>query len=183
MLESHIGDYFTISVFDVLLPTLDTSSDISLAASWYLEGNTTYAAMMSLPPTLNYCFAWYEWWSNEKISRMKWSWIFVLFNLYHQINAISVLKAFWNNDNLDAKKKQKTLSKVSFLEPYLESAPTVIILGMIWCSALTGNGIETFGYMAQDYNAGYFDCKNVSASWTKWEANDYGWPSPKSKFM
>ena len=137
--------------------------------------------MMALPPTLNYCFASYQWWSNKKISRKKWIWIFVLFNLYHQINAISVLKSFRKKDNLDAKKKQKTLSKVSFLEPYLESAPTGIILSMIWCSALTGNGIETFGYMAQDYNAGYFDCKNVSDSWTKWEANDDRWPSPRKQ--
>ena len=91
------------------------------------------------------------------------------------------MKSFRKKDNLDAKKKQKTLSKVSFLEPYLESAPTGIILSMIWCSALTGNGIETFGYMAQDYNAGYFDCKNVSDSWTKWEANDDRWPSPRKQ--
>mgnify|MGYP001256404163 CR=1 FL=1 len=55
------------------------------------------------------------------------------------------------------------------------------ILSMIWCSALTGNGIETFGYMAQDYNAGYFDCKNVSASWTIWETNDDRRPSPRKQ--
>ena len=112
MVDSHIGDCFTISLFDVLLPTIDTTSDISLAISWYIQGHTAYATAMAVPPMINYCFAWYKWWSNEKISRIKWSWIFVLFNLYHQINAISVLNSFWNNDNLDAKKKQKTLSNV-----------------------------------------------------------------------
>ena len=168
MVDSHIGDCFTISLFDVLLPTIDTTSDISLAISWYIQGHTAYATAMAVPPMINYCFAWYKWWSNEKISRMKWSWIFVLTNVYHQMNAMKLMGAFWNNDKLDVKKKQKLLNEVSSLEPYLESAPSVMILSMIWLSALTGNGIEPFGGMVKDHGAGYFNCSNASTYVSEW---------------
>ena len=168
MVAGHIGDYFTTSLFDVLLPTIDTTSDISLATSWYIEGHTAYATAMAVPPMINYCFAWYKWWSNDKIFRMKWSWIFVLTNFYHQMNAIRLMGSFRNNDQLDVKKKQKMLNEVSSLDPYLESAPSVMIMSMIWLSALTGNGIEPFGGMVKDHSAGYFDCSNASANGSEW---------------
>ena len=84
--------------FDVFLPTLDVYSDASLVLPWYYENHWKFALMMSIPPLLNFGFTAYKWWSTEKKSEKKWTWVLVLLQLYQQWRALKVIYLIWKND-------------------------------------------------------------------------------------
>jgi hypothetical protein len=124
--------------FDVVLPTLDVYSDLSLVVPWYLDGHPKYALMMTIPPLLNLGFTSYKWWSSEKSSEKKWSWLLVILQFYSQFKALQVINLLWKKDPKAHEKKKEMLKEVSSLEPFLESTPSTLIMTMIWFLAAYG---------------------------------------------
>ena len=122
--------------FDVFLPTLDVYGDASLVIPWYYQGHYAYASLMTAPMILNYIFTAYKWWSMEKASDKKWSWVLVMLQLWQQWNAFKVMRLIYKKDDRAEEKKKRTLKELSSIEPFFESVPSILIMTGIWLYAV-----------------------------------------------
>ena len=122
--------------FDVVLPTLDVYGDASLVIPWYYQGHYAYASLMTVPMVLNYLFTTYKWWSMEKASDKKWSWVLVVLQLWQQWNAFKVMYKIYKKDDRAEEKKKRTLKELSSIEPFFESVPSILIMTGIWLYAV-----------------------------------------------
>ena len=123
--------------FDVFLPTLDVYGDASLVIPWYYQGHYAYASLMTVPMVLNYLFTTYKWWSMEKASDKKWSWVLVMLQLWQQWNAFKVMRLIYKKDDRAEEKKKRTLKELSSIEPFFESVPSIMIMTCIWLHTLS----------------------------------------------
>ena len=146
-----------MTFLDLLLPTLDVYSDVSLIVSWYYQGYYSYtlgyynrysgsannayqafivyAAMMTIPLMLNYLFMSYKWWTMENASDKKWSWILVLLQLWQQWNALKIIYKFFKKDIRAEEEKKRMLKELSSIEPFFESVPSILIMTCVWLHA------------------------------------------------
>ena len=152
-LESNVGEIITMGFFDVLLPTLDVYGDASLVIPWYYQEHYIYASLMTVPMLLNYLFTTYKWWSMEKASDKKWSWILVMLQLWQQWNALKVMRKIYKQDNRAEEKKKTMLRELSSIEPFFESVPSILIMTCIWLHA-----IDDISFT----NSKYLDCSNTT---------------------
>ena len=150
-----------MTFLDLLLPTLDVYSDVSLIVSWYYQGYYSYtlgyynkyqdspnnayrsfilyAFMMTIPLMLNYLFMSYKWWTMENASDKKWSWILVLLQLWQQWNALKIIYKIFKKDVRAREEKKRMLKELSSIEPFFESVPSTLIMTCIWLYAKSDN--------------------------------------------
>ena len=75
----------TIIMFNILLPTIDTWSDMRLVIKLYKGAHTKLATVMFLPFLLNYVWCFFSFFRREKNNFKKiFTFIFPLLNLYPQ---------------------------------------------------------------------------------------------------
>ena len=85
---------------------------------------------------LNYVFTMYKWWSLEKRSDKKWSWILVLMQVWQQWRAMKIIYLFLKKDARAPKKKKVLLKELSSIESFFESVPAILIMTCIWVHAI-----------------------------------------------
>ena len=150
-----MGEILTMGFFDVFLPTLDVYGDASLMIPWYYQGHYVYASLMTVPMVLNYLFTTYKWWSVEKASDKKWSWILVMLQLWQQWNALKVIRKIYKKDNRAEEQKKKMLRELSSIEPFFESVPSILIMTCIWMHAFD---VDNYSHYIK-----YSDCANTTS--------------------
>ena len=128
-------------LFNVLLPTLDVYSDLSLIIPWFLANHWKYALSMTLPLVLQFASTIYKWFQFECPKQKRWTWILLFLQLWPQWRAIRVLKLLYKNDKRHQKKQIELLRDIGSTEPFLEAAPSIIIMTIIWVSL--GDNIYT----------------------------------------
>ena len=167
----YIFSYFAVSplsecmqmmFFDVFIPTLDVYGDASLVIPWYYKGHHLYyAAFMTIPMILNYLFTTYKWWSLEKTSDKKWSWILVTLQLWQQWRAIKIIYLLFKRNPRAHEKKKQMLKELSSIEPFLESMPAILIMSCIWIHAMmTAKGCDSATSVAK-FNRGEVNCTDL----------------------
>ena len=135
-------------LFNVLLPTLDVYSDLSLIIPWYLANHWKYALSMTLPLVLQFASTIYKWFQFECPKQKRWTWILLLLQLWPQWRAIRVLKLLYKNDKRHQKQQIELLRGIGSSEAFLEAAPSIIIMTIIWVSL--GDGV----YIANSLECG-----------------------------
>ena len=121
-------------LFNVLLPTVDVYSDLSLIIPWYLANHWKYALSMTLPLVLQFASTIYKWFQFECPKQKRWTWILLLIQLWPQWRAIRVLKLLYKNDKTHQKKQIELLREIGSTEAFLEASPSIIIMTIIWVS-------------------------------------------------
>jgi len=122
-------------VFDVVFPSLDVYSDLSLIIEWFIKRHWIYAISMSMPVLLQFLFTIHKWVRLEKSESKKWSWLFLLIQFWPQWRAIRAMNLDCKNDEKAERKKKELMREVTSTEPYLEAWPSIIIMTVIMVSA------------------------------------------------
>ena len=85
--------------------------------------------MAVISPTLtNFVFTIYSWYYFEPKNDKKYSWIFLILQLWPQICAIRIIILIVKNDSIWKQEKALMDRSIGLLEPFLESIPQTIIL-------------------------------------------------------
>ena len=112
---------------------------------------------MTVPLLLQFVSTIYKWIRIEKYEDKKWSWIFLILQLWPQLRAIRVIRLFYNNNPKANDEKKEYNVEVGCTEPFLEAWPSFIIMTIIWIhsgfelfhgkdnSQLGANGEAVFG--------------------------------------
>eukprot|EP00092_Neocalanus_flemingeri_P001426 GFUD01001522.1.p1 GENE.GFUD01001522.1~~GFUD01001522.1.p1 ORF type:complete len:729 (+),score=77.61 GFUD01001522.1:102-2288(+) len=151
-----------------ILPTVDIATDLRIAIIWF---STRRAWAISIFCTLlghTFCSA-VLWYYLEPRKMKKYSWIFVIFQVFPQYRAAYIIYHFArkSSDN-DAVQENRNIydRMISTVEPYVESVPQVIILTASFYSGwgnLTGNLDDVIaleqvtGVANEKTRLGYFD--------------------------
>ena len=117
---------------------MDVYSDLSLIIPWLIAGHWIYGLSMTIPLLLQFVSTIYKWIKIEKREKKKWSWIFLVLQLWPQLTAIRVIKLLWKNDPSANDKKKEFNSEVGCTEPFLEAWPSFIIMTIICFSTIAG---------------------------------------------
>ena len=77
-------------VFNVILPTIDIFLDTALVQKLFLNGYWGSGAFVTAGILANFLFTSLAWWRMESSRQKKWSWIFLLLQLWPQLRAFQV---------------------------------------------------------------------------------------------
>ena len=99
--ESGVNDNVTdivtpalkLLIFNILMPCIDIYFDSSLIIRLYPHFWGCILVIVS-GFLLHFIFTCFAWWRLEPIAQKKWSWIFLLLQIWPQIKAIQVIKQF-----------------------------------------------------------------------------------------
>ena len=130
-------------VFDVVLPTVDTFSDLNFAVSAFSTENYGIGAMMLFPVILNLISNIYLWKSTnfDHENEKRYSWIFVLLDFWPQYQVVKLLALIYKNPNNAEWKtrQQKYKTELSYIEPFVEAVPQYFIALCVYTMILTRN--------------------------------------------
>ena len=140
--QSPLKGILPSALFDVGLPTLDVYSDLSLIIPWFIGGHYIYGASMTFPIMLCFLATAYKWYRIEESTNKRWSWVFLLLQLWPQLRAIRVMKKLYQGDTRAYENKKHLNSELGSIEPFLESWPSLIIMTAIWCHAMGASGMD-----------------------------------------
>ena len=130
-------------IFDVVLPTVDTFSDINFAVSAFSTENYGIGAMILSPVLINLLFNIYLWKSTsfDHANEKRYSWIFVVLNFWPQYQVVKLISWIYTNpENSEWKQlQQKIRMQLSFIEPFVEAVPQYFIALCVYTMILTRN--------------------------------------------
>ena len=118
-------------VFDVILPSADVYSDLSLVIPWYWNGHYKYASSMTFPLLLQFLSTTYKWFRLEKRESKRWSWIILLLQCWPQWRAIRIIQLEMQKDEEAQAKKIELMREVTTTEPFLEAWPSILVMTII----------------------------------------------------
>ena len=160
--EYKKSEWLTIILVDVIFPTWDVFSDLSLIINWLWNSHGTYALCVSIPLLSKFLFICYKWYMLEK--RKKWTWILLFAQIWPQWRSARVAHLLYKGDTRAQLKKQTLVSEIRSIEPFLESVPTVFIKTMIMIQA-------TFGILnIVSDGDDHVDCTEHE-HWEQWKTN------------
>ena len=129
-------------LLDIGLPTLDVVSDVILIVTWFLAGHWKYGSLMIIPLIPQFLWTCYKWFQTEKSSAKKWSWIFLLLQLWPQLQALKLLRQIYAGNEKKVTKQEKFINDFCLTEPFLESLPTAIFQAMLSTYAMYCNNSD-----------------------------------------
>ena len=117
-----------LCLFNIIFTTWDQYSDIKFAYILFVKGHSYWSLAVISPTILNFIFTTYSWYYFESKNQKKYSWIFLIFQLWPQICAVRIIISIVKN-KADWKKDKALMDRsIGLLEPFLESIPQTIIL-------------------------------------------------------
>ena len=125
---SIIKDILPTLVLDVVVPTADQVSDLSLIVKWYSEDHPKYATAMLIPFLLNVCSNFYHWWKWDSCLEKRFTWLLVLFQLWPVYRAVKLVIHLYRRIESAEAEKRRFESEITSLEAYLEAAPSVFVM-------------------------------------------------------
>ena len=108
----RIKRVFPYLIFDVLLPSLDVYSDLSLVLGWLWNQHWKYALSMTLPLLLQFLSTVYKWFLLEKADCKKCSWLILLLQFWPQWRAIRIIRLDLRDDEKAERKRRKCIERL-----------------------------------------------------------------------
>jgi len=118
-------------LFDVILPSADVYSDLSLIIPWYWNSHFKYAASMTAPLLFQFASTVYKWFRLEKRESKKWSWPILMLQFWPQWRAIRIMNLDFRSDKTAEEKKKELMREVTTTEPFLEALPSIMVMTVI----------------------------------------------------
>ena len=161
------GNVLVMVVILLILPTADVFTDIKLEFFWSSSRPPWALAILCIIPS-HTDFIFYLWYQLEPREKKKFSWIFVIFQVFPQYRAASIIYHTVMSHGKDVVQNRKSTYEriLNCVEPFLESIPQVIVCTASLFSAwgkLTGNLddaktlIEVTGGSTEDLTPGWVD--------------------------
>ena len=136
-------------VFNVILPTIDIFLDATLVQKLFLNGYWYAGLIVTAGIVTNFLFTSLAWWRMEASHQKKWSWVFLLLQLWPQLRAFQVHKnesrqrmivlklnfqvmlLLVKGDPKGYEEKEALEREVNCLESYLEGLPSLCVLAYL----------------------------------------------------
>ena len=146
LLPDAITPSLKLLIFNIVLPTIDIFLDTALVQKLFLNGYWGSGAFVTAGILTNFLFTSIAWWRMESAKQKKWSWIFLMLQLWPQLRALQVLACLKNIAHLtsfqvtlllvkgDPKgyEEQEALDReVHSLESFLEALPSLSVLSYL----------------------------------------------------
>ena len=90
LLPDIVTPSIKLIVFNIILPTIDVFLDAALVQKLFLNGYLGCGAFVTCGIVTNFLFTSLAWWRMESAEQKKWSWIFLLLQLWPQLRAFQV---------------------------------------------------------------------------------------------
>ena len=90
LLPDLITPSMILIIFNVILPTVDIFLDTALVQKLFLNGYWGCGVFVTSGILTNFLFSSLAWWRMEPAEQKKWSWIFLLLQLWPQLKAFQV---------------------------------------------------------------------------------------------
>ena len=107
--DGGIKQVISPCIFDVGLPTLDVYSDLSLIIPWYINDHVIYAGAMTVPLLMQFLSSIFKWVRLEKTKDKRWSWIFLLLQVWPQLRALRWIRLVYKGHPRALQKKKKMM--------------------------------------------------------------------------
>ena len=120
-----------IIVFNIVLPTMDLRRDITVLL--YLRNFPEYwgwTMFLLIGIILNFIFTCSAWWRLDTQKEKKWSWIFLVMQIWPQTKALQVISLILRKDPRARQLRGKLSREVGGLEPFLEALPTAFLMNL-----------------------------------------------------
>jgi len=115
-------------LFDSVFPTIDSVLDLVLILRWYTTGHANYATGLAVPFIINLCFNTYQWWKWDSKSEKKLTWMLLVLQVWPIYRSAKFILYLSKRKHEAEKEKRKFVKRIDFLEPYLESVPSLFVL-------------------------------------------------------
>ena len=90
LLRDSVTPSIKLFVFNIVLPTVDIFLDITLILKLFKNGFWGSGTIIVTGIVTNFIFTSLAWWRMESPNQKKWSWIFLLLQLWPQLRAFQV---------------------------------------------------------------------------------------------
>ena len=90
LLQDSVTPSIKLFVFNIVLPTVDIFLDITLILKLFENGFWGSGTIVVTGIVTNFIFTSLAWWRMEAANQKKWSWIFLLLQLWPQLRAFQV---------------------------------------------------------------------------------------------
>ena len=90
LLPDTITPSMMLIVFNIILPTVDIFLDTALVQKLFLNGYWGSSVSITAGIVTNFLFTSLAWWRMESVDQKKWSWIFLMLQLWPQLRALQV---------------------------------------------------------------------------------------------
>ena len=90
LLPDAITPSIKLFVFNIVLPTIDIFLDTALVQKLFLDGYWGCASFVTAGIFTNFLFTSIAWWRMESGDQKRWSWIFLILQLWPQLRALQV---------------------------------------------------------------------------------------------
>ena len=90
LLPDAITPSIKLFVFNIILPTIDIFLDAALVQKLVLNGYWGCASFVTAGIFTNFLFTSIAWWGMEATNQKRWSWIFLMLQLWPQLRALQV---------------------------------------------------------------------------------------------
>ena len=90
LLPDLVTPSMTLVLFNVILPTIDMCLDTALVQKLFLNGYWGSSVIVTTGILTNFLFSSLAWWRLEPAGQKKWSWIFLVLQLWPQLKAFQV---------------------------------------------------------------------------------------------
>ena len=119
-------EIFLMTLFNVVLPTVDVYSDLGLVTKLYYYGHPKWASLLLVPFLVNYTLCWIAWFTTEK--QRKFTWIATLPGCYPQLVAARIIWLFWTQPMKGMREKKHFERNLMEHEIFTEAVPTALIM-------------------------------------------------------
>ena len=102
---------------------MDVYTDISLILGWFIAGHFNYAMAMTAPLIVQFISTAIKWYQIEKAGIKKWSWIFLLLQVWPQLRAVKIIRLLFQNRNNANEKYKKLMVDIGSTEPFWKPIP------------------------------------------------------------
>ena len=90
LLPDAITPSLKLLIFNIILPTIDIFLDTALVQKLFRNGYWGSGAFVTAGILTNFLFTSIAWWRMESAKQKKWSWIFLVLQLWPQLKAFQV---------------------------------------------------------------------------------------------
>eukprot|EP00092_Neocalanus_flemingeri_P009234 GFUD01009939.1.p1 GENE.GFUD01009939.1~~GFUD01009939.1.p1 ORF type:complete len:552 (-),score=107.03 GFUD01009939.1:142-1797(-) len=125
-------EILVIVIFSIIVPSVDSISDITLGIRFLLNGRPWWALSVLSPVLANTLFTALLWTRLEVSAVKRWSWVLVLLQVWPQYCAARVVWLFYSGRHNAIREKEQFERGIISLEPFIESVPQVLILCNIY---------------------------------------------------
>ena len=123
----------------VIWPTVDMVLDLKLAHNAFTAEHPIWGSLMSTPVVASFLVTTILWIVHEKPEAKRWSWTFLLLQIWPQMKACNIIRLSYKNEAKSLRAKAKFQRQLGNIESLFEAVPQFFIKLSIIASVINRN--------------------------------------------